>query len=286
MFVFPFSTAPRPVAHPQSRPVTRSLTRHQLAPRSEPRSPATPARTQAGQPLRRSARIKSRVCAVESHPQPAAPQLLRYEQCIGFREGPHSFCSLVLEDLHTGHKEYLGDTQQLIAALPRFLDPGSRLTLIAQVTPPGQRCLPQAMRASLRWLLPSDGEFQSGPNGQRYYLARQGRRVVLRGGDVKAPLANSRINWVYDSPPRQTPPKSKTNIVTSKSHDKKPRTNNTVPRNNDNVPRNRPIAQSSDVCVRAPPWKTYPILCGIIQPSHLARITVSQCPGITWQTDK
>ena len=61
---------------------------------------------------------------------------------------------------------------------------------------------------------------------------------------VKAPLANSRINWVYDSPPsqshhiapRQTPPKS----------------NNKVPRNNDNVPRNRPIAQSSDVRMRAP----------------------------------
>ena len=108
--------------------------------------------------------------------------MLRYEQCIGSREGPHSFCSLVLEDLHTGHKEYLGDTQQLIAALPRSLDPGSRLTLTAQVTPPGQRCLPQAMRASLRWLLPSDGEFQSAPDGQRYYLAHQGRRVVLRGG--------------------------------------------------------------------------------------------------------
>ena len=246
-------TARRPVAHPPSLPVTRSLTRHQLAPRSEPRSPATPARTQAGQPLRRSARIKARVCALERRPQPAAPQLLRYEQCIGFREGPHSFCSLVLEDLHTGHKEYLGDTQQLIAALPRSLDPSSRLTLIAQVAPPGQRCLPPAMRASLRWLLPSDGEFQSGPDGQRYYLARQGRRV-------KSPLANSRINWVYDSPPsqshliapRQNLPKSKTHIVTHKSHDKKPRTNNTVPKNNDNVPRNRPIAQSSDVRVRAP----------------------------------
>ena len=179
------ATAPRPVAHPPSRPVTCSLTRRQLAPRSEPRSSATPARTPAGQPLRRSARLSSRICAVDSRPQPAAPQLLRYEQCIGSREGPHSFCSLVLEDLHTGHKEYLGDTQQLIAALPRSLDPGSRLTLTAQVAPPGQRCLPQAMRASLRWLLPSDGEFQSTPDGQRYYLARQGRRVILRGGDVK-----------------------------------------------------------------------------------------------------
>ena len=123
-------TARRPVAHPPSRPITRSLTRHQLAPRSEPRLPATPAQTQPGQPPRRSARIKARVCAVESHPQPAAPQLLRYEQCIGCREGPHSFCSLVLKDLHTGHEEYLGDTQQLIAALPRSLDPSSRLTLI------------------------------------------------------------------------------------------------------------------------------------------------------------
>ena len=254
------ATVPRPVAHPPSWPVTRSLTRHQLAPRSEPRSPATPARTQAKQPLRRSARIKARVCAVESRPQPAAPQLLRYEQCIGFKEGPHTFCSLVLEDLHSGHQEYLGDTQQLLAALPRSLDPGSRLTVIAQVAPPGQRCLPQAMRASLRWILPSDGEFQSGPDGQRYYLARQGRRVVLRGVDVKAPLANSRINWVYDSPPsqshqiapRQNPPKSKTNIVTNKSHTKEPRTNNTVPKSNNKVPRNRPIAQSSDVRMSAP----------------------------------
>ena len=176
------ATAPRPVAHPPSRPITRSLTRRQLAPCSEPRSSATPARTPAGQPLRRSARLSSRICAVDSHPQPAAPQLLRYEQCIGSREGPHSFCSLVLEDLHTGQKEYLGGTQQLIATLPRSLDPGSRLTLTAQVAPPGQRCLPQAMRASLRWLLPSDGEFQSTPDGQRYYLARQGWRVILRGG--------------------------------------------------------------------------------------------------------
>ena len=198
-------TGRRPIAHPLSRPITRSLTGHQLAPRSEPRLPATPAQTQSGQTPRRSARIKARVCTVGTHPQPAAPQLLRYEQCIGCREGPHSFCSLVLKDLHTGHEEYLGDTQQLIAALPRSLDPGSRLTLIAQVAPPGQRCLPPAMRASLRWLLPSDGEFQSGPDGQSYYLARQGRRVVLRGGDVKAPLANSRINWVCDSPPSHLP---------------------------------------------------------------------------------
>ena len=251
-------TGRRPIAHPPSRPITRSLTGHQLAPRSEPRLPATPAQTQSGQPPRRSARIKARVCTVESHPQPAAPQLLRYEQCIGCREGPHSFCSLVLKDLHTGHEEYLGDTQQLIAALPRSLDPGSRLTLIAQVAPPGQRCLPPAMRASLRWLLPSDGEFQSGPDGQSYYLARQGRRVVLRGGDVKAPLANSRINWVCDSPPSQSPHIApRPTLLEKKNHNKKARINTkTVPRNVYPPPGKEStsisIAPSSDVRVRAP----------------------------------
>ena len=44
------------------------------------------------------------------------------------------------------------------------------------------------MRAALWWLLPSDGEFRRAPNGIQYYLARQGRRVVLRGGDVTHPF--------------------------------------------------------------------------------------------------
>ena len=203
---------------PPSRPTTRSSANHKLAPRSEPRSPATPRRTpensRSGQPNR----------AVKSRPQPAAPQLLKYEQCLGHREGPYSFCSLVLEDLHSGHKEYLGDIQQLVNALPRSLDPGSRLTLKAQVTPPGQKCLPRAMRASLWWLLPSDGEFQSTPNGNQYYLARQGRRVVLRGGDIKAPLRNSRVNWIYDPappPPRHAIVHSRNSRVSIPSHRRK-----------------------------------------------------------------
>ena len=65
-------------------------------------------------------------------------------------------------------------------------------------------------------------------------------------GSVKAPLANSRINWVYDSPPRQshlmaprqTTSKSKTNIITRKSHDKKPRNN--IENNNGNQANNSP----------------------------------------------
>ena len=234
------AAAPSAATPPPSRPTTLSSAKHKLAPRSEPRSPATPKRTpgnpQSGQPLRHSARLNPRVCAVESRPQPAAPKLLRYGQCLGPREGPYSFCSHVLEDLHTGHKEYLGDIQQLVAALSRFLDPGSRLTLTAQVAPPGQKYLPRAMQASLWWLLPSDGEFQNNPDGHHYYLARQGRRVVLRGGDVKAPLPNSRVNWIHDpypnQPPRVTPrqavPRNDNHTVPSNNHNTVPRNTNTV----------------------------------------------------------
>ena len=131
---------------PSSRPTARSSANQNSASRSEPRPPATPGRTcnnsRPEQPLRRSARLNPRACAVTGHPQPAAPQLLKYEECLGHREGPYTFCSLVLEDLHSGHKEYLGDIRQLVDALPRSLDPGSHLTLKAQVTPPGQKCLP------------------------------------------------------------------------------------------------------------------------------------------------
>ena len=36
-------------------------------------------------------------------------------------------------------------------------------------------------------------------------LARQGRRVVLRGGDIKVPFHESRLNWIHDP----TPPPSR-----------------------------------------------------------------------------
>ena len=57
------------------------------------------------------------------------------------------------------------------------------------------------MRAALWWLLPSDGDFRRAPNGLHYYLTRQGRRVVLRGGDVTQPLFGSNMNWIYDPAP-------------------------------------------------------------------------------------
>ena len=142
--------SPPAATPPSSRPATRSAANENSAPHAERQPPAAPGRTNRnsgmGQPLRRSARLNPRACHVKSHPQPAAPQLLKYGQCLDPKDSPYTFCSLVLEDLHSGRKEYLGDIQQLVDALPRSLEPDSRLSLKAQVTPPGQQCLPRSMR--------------------------------------------------------------------------------------------------------------------------------------------
>ena len=147
------AAAPPAATPPLSRPATRAAANRNSAPRAVQQPPTAPGRTsensQPGQPLRCSASLTARACAVTSPPQPAAPQLLKYGQCLGPEEGPYSFSSLFLEDLHSGRKEYLATIQQLVDALPRSLDPVSRLTLKAQVTPPGQQRLPHSMRAAL-----------------------------------------------------------------------------------------------------------------------------------------
>ena len=97
--------------------------------------------------------------------------------------------------------------RQLVDAIPKMLDPASRFALRGQVTPTGHQHLCHSMRAALWWLLPSDGDFRRAPNGIHYYLARQGRRVVLQGGDVTQPFYESRMNWIHDPappPPRHT----------------------------------------------------------------------------------
>ena len=57
------------------------------------------------------------------------------------------------------------------------------------------------MRAALWFLLPSDGEFRRSCTSLQYYLTRQGRRVVLRGGDVARPPLESYLNWIDDPAP-------------------------------------------------------------------------------------
>ena len=68
-------------------------------------------------------------------------------------------------------------------------------------TPLGHQRLHHSMRAAFWWLLSSDGEFRRTSHSLYYYLARQGRRVVLRGGDVTRPFYESRVNWVADPVP-------------------------------------------------------------------------------------
>ena len=96
------------------------------------------------------------------------------------------------------------------------------------MTPTGHQRMRDSLRTALRWLLPKDGDFRQASDGIHYYLACQGRRVVLRGGNVTSPLYESRLRWIHDPNPNQ-------------SHSVEPR--KTVPRNNtvknsDSLPRN------------------------------------------------
>ena len=218
----PHPAAAQPAATPpSSRPPTCSAANRNSAPRAMQQPPTAPGRANEnswpGQQLRRSARLTPRACARKSPPQPAAPQLrsdhkmartyplsLNYGQCLGHEEDPYSFSSLFLEDLHSGRKEYLANIQQLVNALPKSLDPTSHFALKAQVTPAGHQRLRHSIRAALWWLLPSDGEFRRASNGIQYYLARQGRRVVLRGGNMTQPFNESRLCWIPD--PTPSPP--------------------------------------------------------------------------------
>ena len=212
---------PQPAAVQPGDPHAPAANRNS-APRAVQQPPPAPGRandnSRPGQQLQRSARLTPRACAIKSPLQPAAAQLrsdhkmartyplsLDYNQCLGSKEDPYSFSSILLEDLHSGQQEYLITVQQLIDALPKLLDPTSRFALRGQVTPTGHQRLRHSMRAALWWLLPSDGEFRRAPNGVQYYLARQGWRVVLRGGDVTHPLYESRMRWNPD--PKPSPPR-------------------------------------------------------------------------------
>ena len=116
------------------------------------------------------------------------PLSIEYNQCLGAKEEPLSFASVYLEDLRNGHMEYLATMKQLVDALPKTENPASRFALRGHVVHHGQQRLRHSMRSTLWWLLPSDGEFCRASNSLHYYLARQGRRVVLRVGDVTRPM--------------------------------------------------------------------------------------------------
>ena len=256
------AASPHPVSSPPSRPTTRSSANENSAPRSELRSPATPGRTNENSrldpPLRRSERLKASALLINSPTQAAPahsktsttmartyPYSLSFQTCLGQREDPYNFSSLYIEELSSGQKTYVKHVQQLIDLVPRTADPSSRYALRAQVTPPGHQRIRDSLRTAIWMLLPRDGDFRRAANGLHYYLARQGRRVVLRGGNVTSPLRESRLLWLHDQHPRQPSRVSETT-------DQVPRNNITVPRNNNIVPRNNPAPQFRDARVRTP----------------------------------
>ena len=182
------------------------------------------------------------------------PYLLPYRTCLGRLQDPCSFSSIYIEDLYSGKKTYIKHIQQVIDVLPRTVDPNSRYTLRAQVTPLGHQRMRDSLRTALWWLLPKDGDFCRAADGIHNYLARQGRRVVLRGGNVTSPLHESRLLWIHDPHPNQPPRVTPRQTVIKENHDPVPRNNQqTVPRNNQQtVPRNNNAVNRSDACARGP----------------------------------
>ena len=199
-------------------------------PASEIQLPTSaPANQNSGSAFRplRSARLNpelDQVCAIKGPPGTLAPQSqkspkmartyplsIAYNQCLGAKEEPLSFASVCLEDFHNGQLEYLATMKQLVDALPKTENPSSRFALRGLVVHRCQQRLRHSMRAALWWLLPPDREFSRASNSLHYYLARQGRRVVLRWGDVTRPLYENRLNWVVDpAPPASRQPMEET----------------------------------------------------------------------------
>ena len=182
------ATAPCPVSPPPSWPTTRSSANQNSAPRSELRSPATPGRTnensRLGPPLRRSERLKTAARHINSPTQatPAHsthsatmartyPYSLSYNTCLGPTEDPYSFSSVYIEELYSGQRTYVKHVQQIVDLLPRTLDPSSRYTLRAHVTPSGHQRMRDSLRMALWWFLPCDGDFRRAADGLHYYLA-------------------------------------------------------------------------------------------------------------------
>ena len=130
------------------------------------------------------------------------PLTVPYTECLDSRANPLSFASLRIVDLRNGQSQYLSTIKQLVDVLPKTEDPSSRFALQGHIARPGQKRLRHSMRAVIWWLLPSDGTFRCASNSLQYFLTHQGRRVVLRGGDVTLPPLERYLNWVHDiSPP-------------------------------------------------------------------------------------
>ena len=204
------AATPQPTSPHPSRPTTRSSANEN---------------SRLGPPLRRSERLKAATQTTPAHSAHTVnmartyPYSLSYDTCLGETTDPFSFSSVYIEELGSGHRMYIKHVQQIVDLLPRTLDPSSRYTLRAHVTPPGHQKMRDSLRLALWCFLPRDGDFRRAANGLHYHLARQGRRVVLRGGNVTSPLHESRLMWIHDPLPRQTPPVPASHLPAARTPD-------------------------------------------------------------------
>ena len=143
------------------------------------------------------------------------PLTIPYQLALGPKLNTLSFASLHLVDLHNQTGWYLTTLKDLCRALPKTTAEGTRLALQGSIARLGQRRLRRSMRAAIWFLLPSDGEFILDPVSLQYYLARRGRRVILRGGDVKGRPLEDKLNWEQD--PCEYKEKEKSPLSTTKN---------------------------------------------------------------------
>ena len=222
----PLGYLPAGFTHRPSKPRAPPVNRNEAAmpppavPANRNPEPAPPCRRspQLNPEVGQALAIRSQPPARQPHSSPKSrtanrPEMARtypltfsYNDSMGSRENPLSFASLRLVDLRNGQSQYLSTLKQLLDALPKTLDPASRFVLRGHIARPGQPRLRHSMRAAMWFLLPSDGIFRRSSTSLQYYLTRQGRRVVLRGGDVTRPPMERRLNWIPD--PAPIPPRN------------------------------------------------------------------------------
>ena len=129
------------------------------------------------------------------------PLTFTFNECLGSRANSLSFANLRMVDLRNAQSQYLSTVKQLVDALPKTEDPPSHFALQGHIAHPSQKRLRHSMRAAIWWLLLSDGIFRRSSDSFQYFLTRQGRRVLLRGGDVTLPPFERYLNWVNDPAP-------------------------------------------------------------------------------------
>ena len=221
-----------PPAHPRLTPIPspppqgRSSNTHCETPRrgssqSASRTRSTPPPISPTQPRARSS---SRYFKLPSSPPTSLSIQLPHSEPLQY--GPHLSSHYWVQRIHgvEGEPSLLrqpstGGSPQRPKSVPQHdeaacrrppQDGGSCFLLCAERPHRPPRTTPPSplMRAAMWLLLPSDRVFRRSSTSLHYYLTRQGRRVVLRGGDVtRPPLERSKENHPPSSQPSKLPRK-------------------------------------------------------------------------------